>query len=274
MLSKPGTISACLVVYNEEAVIERCLLSIRGLVDEIIIVHDGECSDQTLVIAKRYTDKVFVRDHAGMMEAHLVFAFEQATSEWLFRIDADEFVDKEDFVKIKEAVSEKEVSALILKWEMWDGQRVIEFPGLQKMCLVRRDHFHYCGIPHENGFVDGGVKKIDVYLHHRPAYNNIVWSSFMRKARKWVPVHVTYFFPEETKFDCFNTDSTSWIETTKYVRKHLWYYQILEPFKMALGQLKNGLWKNHYGWQVVFERYVYYVMLYRGVYKKQKLIAK
>ena len=118
MPSSKGTISACLVVYNEEAVIERCLQSIKGQVDEIIVVHDGPCADKTLEIAKRYTDKIFVRDHAGVMEAHLVFAFQQAQSEWLFRIDADEFLDVEGFLKIKEAIRSDVTDALILNWEM------------------------------------------------------------------------------------------------------------------------------------------------------------
>lgn len=45
------SISACLVVRNEEAVIERCLESLAGVVDEIVLVHDGECEDRTLEIA-------------------------------------------------------------------------------------------------------------------------------------------------------------------------------------------------------------------------------
>ena len=44
------TISACLVVYNEEKVIRQCLDSIKGFVDEIILVHDGQCTDKTLVM--------------------------------------------------------------------------------------------------------------------------------------------------------------------------------------------------------------------------------
>ena len=50
----PGTISACVVAHNEEAVIERCLASLDGVVDEIIFVHDGECRDRSLEIAERH----------------------------------------------------------------------------------------------------------------------------------------------------------------------------------------------------------------------------
>ena len=51
-------ISACLIVKNEEAVLERCLDSIRDLVEEIIIVDTGS-TDRTKEIAANYTEKVY-----------------------------------------------------------------------------------------------------------------------------------------------------------------------------------------------------------------------
>lgn len=274
MSESKGKISVCVVVYNEEAVIEQCLKSIKGLADEIIIVHDGECKDNTLTIARKYTDKIFVREHVGMMEAHLVFALKQAHGEWVLRIDADEFIDQIDFQKIKKAIGEDATDGIIFKWEMWDGEKTIIFPGLQKMCLVRREHFHYCGIPHENGTVDGKVSKLDVFLHHRPTYNNISWSNFLRKSNKWIPVHASYYFPEKILFECFNNNAEEWKKHAGLVRKYLWLFLLLDPVKMVLGQLKNGLWKSKYGIMVVMERYIYFVRLYLEIYKiKKNLIA-
>ena len=51
------TISLCMIVKNEEAVLGRCLESIKDMVDEIIIVDTGSM-DNTKNIAKRYTDKI------------------------------------------------------------------------------------------------------------------------------------------------------------------------------------------------------------------------
>lgn len=51
-------ISLCMIVRNEEAVLARCLDSIRDEVDEIIIVDTGS-SDNTKEIAARYTDKIY-----------------------------------------------------------------------------------------------------------------------------------------------------------------------------------------------------------------------
>ncbi len=44
-----ATSSACLVVWNGEDEIRGCLESIKKVVDEIIVVHDGPCSDRKKV---------------------------------------------------------------------------------------------------------------------------------------------------------------------------------------------------------------------------------
>ena len=48
MVNKINRISACTIVFNEEKKIRPCLKSLQGCVDEIIVIHDGKCSDKTL----------------------------------------------------------------------------------------------------------------------------------------------------------------------------------------------------------------------------------
>lgn len=50
------SVSLCMIVKNEEDVLECCLESAVGLVDEIIIVNTGS-TDRTRKIAARFTDK-------------------------------------------------------------------------------------------------------------------------------------------------------------------------------------------------------------------------
>lgn len=267
-----NTISACLVIFNEGKVLDKCLSSLKGLADEIIVVHDGECADDSLEIARRYTDKIFVRPHVGMMEAHLVFAYEQANCDWLLRIDADEYFDQEDQGKIKDLLNSDKFNGYIFKWEMWNGRQPVYFRGLEKMCFMRRNKFHYIGIPHATGWVDGQIGRADLFLHHRPKYDNIAWKSFWFKVKslRWVSIHAGYFFPELVEYQCFNAEPSSWLaEADKvkanYLRSVVWY-----PLKNFLGQLKNGLWLSRVGISLACQQYVYYFLLYLLVWKMSK----
>lgn len=52
------TISLCMIVKNEEMNLKRCLDSVAGLVEEIVIVDTGS-TDRTVEIASEYTSKVY-----------------------------------------------------------------------------------------------------------------------------------------------------------------------------------------------------------------------
>ena len=257
-------ISACLVVYNEEKVIRQCLNSIKDLVDEIIVVHDGECFDKTLEIVKEYTDNIFTREHVGIAEPHRTFALLQASGDWILQIDGDEYLDKVDHVRIREIVANcpSGVDGYIFKWEMWNGRRAIQLKGIQKMCLFRKKNFGFQGIPQEAGHVKGKVMKVDIYIHHRPLYNNVSWRHFWRKAKKWVPIHAKYYFPELVRYECFNTSVDCWLNYANRVTAHPLLYLIFYPLKTSLAQFRNGLWSSWVGINLVGQMYVYYFCLH------------
>ena len=94
------TISLCMIVKNEENTLSRCLDSVRGAVDEIIIVDTGS-SDRTVEIAKRYTDKVYGFDWIDDFSAARNFAFSKASSEYCMWLDADDVILKDDFEQLK-----------------------------------------------------------------------------------------------------------------------------------------------------------------------------
>ena len=54
-------LSLCMIVRNEERHIKRCLESVKGLVDEIIIVDTGS-TDNTVSIAKRLGANVYLHE--------------------------------------------------------------------------------------------------------------------------------------------------------------------------------------------------------------------
>lgn len=86
------TISLCMIVKNEEAILKRCLDTIADLVEEIIIVDTGS-TDRTKEIARRYTDKLYDFKWVDDFSKARNFAFSKATQEYIYSADADEVLD-------------------------------------------------------------------------------------------------------------------------------------------------------------------------------------
>ena len=86
------TISCAIVVFNEERNIGECLDTAKWM-DEIIIV-DAFSTDRTVEICKEFTDQIFQRPWNGFGEQKN-FAIHQATSDWVFILDADERISPE-----------------------------------------------------------------------------------------------------------------------------------------------------------------------------------
>lgn len=85
-------ITATIIGFNEEDNLERCLDSVKDFVQEIIFV-DSYSTDQTISIARQFTDKVFERKFTGYTEQKN-YADSKATNDWVLNIDCDEVVSK------------------------------------------------------------------------------------------------------------------------------------------------------------------------------------
>ncbi|MFS0688511.1 glycosyltransferase [Sporosarcina sp. 179-K 8C2 HS] len=93
-------LSICIIMKNEEKVLERCLDSISGIADEIVIVDTGS-NDDSKKIAYRYTDKIFDFKWENDFSKARNYAASKAKGDWIFVIDADEYVDRTAFRKLK-----------------------------------------------------------------------------------------------------------------------------------------------------------------------------
>ncbi len=94
-------ISLCMIVKNEERVLNRCLKSIADLMDEIIIVDTGS-TDQTKEIARKYTENIYDFEWKDDFSAARNFAFSKATKDYIYSADADEVMDEENRKKFRD----------------------------------------------------------------------------------------------------------------------------------------------------------------------------
>ncbi|MEG0237093.1 MAG: glycosyltransferase family 2 protein [Cetobacterium sp.] len=107
-------ISLCMIVKNEEKYLERCLNSVKNIVDEIVIVDTGS-SDKTVEIAKKFTNRIYFYKWHNDFAAARNFSFSKATNNYIMWLDADDifsenqstlFLERkkklyEDFIRIK-----------------------------------------------------------------------------------------------------------------------------------------------------------------------------
>lgn len=82
-------LSVCMVVRDEEQDLPRCLESVRGLADEIVIVDTGS-QDQTVTIAKRFGAIVHESPWHNDFAAARNRSLELASGDWILVLDADE----------------------------------------------------------------------------------------------------------------------------------------------------------------------------------------
>ncbi len=94
------TVSLCMIVKNEEAVLARCLDSVKDLADEIIIVDTGS-RDSTKEIARRYTEHVFDFVWTDDFAAARNFSFSKAGSMYCMWLDADDVILPADLAQMQ-----------------------------------------------------------------------------------------------------------------------------------------------------------------------------
>lgn len=205
----PIDVSACVVARNEAALIERCLASLEGVVDEIVFVHDGECEDATLDIAEQHGCRTYVLPLSGHAEAATIFAFEQARGEWILSLDADEYLSCSLREHLRELVADEQVNGYELLWRMWNGTRYITAKGPYKLALYRRSRLHALGVHHSAEWVDPPVRRVQLQLEHRPAYNNFALRTMLTKWRRSAKIQACQFLTAFDEIPKFNWDHES-----------------------------------------------------------------
>lgn len=100
-------ISAVIITFNEEKNIGRCLASIQGIVDEIIII-DSFSTDNTKEICLKYNVRFIEQTWLGYSESKN-YGNSLALNPWILSLDADEELS----AKLRESILEKKYEGFI-----------------------------------------------------------------------------------------------------------------------------------------------------------------
>ena len=166
-------ISATIIAKNEELTIERCLESLDGIADEIIVVVDATSSDRTAEICRQHGCKVVERTFAGF-GAQRQYATSLTRYRYILSLDADEVLSpflQENIRKHKEEGLTHRVyrfsrmnfycdTAVLhsgwypdyqirlfdksyAQWNLGDVFEKVEFPGSLRPQIIEGDILHY-----------------------------------------------------------------------------------------------------------------------------------
>lgn len=161
-------LSVIVICRNEALHIERCLQSVHGWADEIVVIDSGS-TDGTLEICKRYTEHVHSFDWPGF-GPQKNRALARAKGRWILSLDADEWVPAPLAQEIQTAIQNTHVSGYWIKRHSffcghlllhgdWSNDRVLR--------LFQKSHAQFSNdVIHERVLLEGNTQTLKEVLKH------------------------------------------------------------------------------------------------------------
>lgn len=169
-------ISVAIATHNEESSIGECLESVCKWANEIVVV-DGDSTDDTVEIAKKYNARIYSAKNESMFHINKQKALDKCTHDWILQLDADEVVTLE-LKKAIENVIHKDSpkydslvngywlprkNLFLTRYLMKGGQ----FPDYSLRLYRRGKGKLPCKSVHEQAIVEGETKYLSVPLLHK-----------------------------------------------------------------------------------------------------------
>jgi glycosyltransferase involved in cell wall biosynthesis len=202
------SISAVIITYNEERNIERCLSSLSGIVDEIIVV-DSFSTDKTAAICENFGVRCITNPFEGHIQQKN-FAISCASFDWILSLDADEALSEDLRSSIMNIKNQPDFMGYDMnrltnycgKWVKYCGW----YPDT-KVRLVNRNFAKWTGVnPHDRleminkeptGFLKGDILHYSYYtrqdhLNQIEYFGNIASKELFVKGIKSSWIKISY----------------------------------------------------------------------------------
>lgn len=269
-------ISVISVVHNEEKLIKRCLDSVKNIADEILIMHDGLCKDNTIKICKEYTNKIFMNKiNVGLPGPLIPEMIRRAKGPWILKVDADEFLSPELEKNIRKLIQNPKADAYTFRWLLWDGKKHITKNWPTKMALYRKSKVSSFGFPHwDDPTVNGNIIKSNYKLEHRPKRSPIpsLKEILSRGLKKYGRLHAEYTLKPFEEFDSFQYPRKDFPLYFRFRRKFPLISAVPLTFAAFFKTLfVGGAWKEGYpAFNEAAQSFLYYPYVGYLVHKLKK----
>jgi len=159
-----------MITKNVQKTVENSLLSVKNLVDEIIVVDDSS-SDNTVEIAKKHGAKVFIHKEESLGKQR-AYGLNKATNDWVLTLDSDEIISPKLKAEIKSKVKSErlKIEGFYIPFQNHFLGRPIKFGGesYKKLILFNKNKVKIDPLlVHEKFIVRGetGILKNKI-IHH------------------------------------------------------------------------------------------------------------
>lgn len=148
-MTQTPSLGLCMIVKNEEKMLPGCLDSVKGIVQEIVIVDTGS-SDSTVDIAHRYGANVVCINWEQSFSHARNVALKNAKSDWLLLLDADERLDQQGIPAILNFIVTTDLDGAHLVMHNRIGKDGSGVSVHQALRLLRNNgQYQYVGAIHE-----------------------------------------------------------------------------------------------------------------------------
>ncbi len=160
-------ISLCMIVKNEEEVLERCLSSIKDIVDEIVIVDTGS-TDKTIELAKKFTDRVYSFDWVDDFSKARNYAFSKGSCDYLMWLDADDVILESEKIKLLELKKTSNPKDCYMMRYVTDYDQNYKplFSFYRERIVKNSPLFRWIDPVHEVIIPSGEIEYLDIAVYH------------------------------------------------------------------------------------------------------------
>ena len=181
-------LSLCLIMRDESLMLHKSLTSVAPLCDEIIIVDTGS-KDNSVQIAKEFTDQVYHFQWIDDFSAARNFAQSKSTGKYIMRWDGDCVLD--DPIELQQLKANSFYNKEIIMAKFFaEGKDAGNAISQLSPLIYERQKFHWIGCVHERLFSKiSNSKQIDIYKAMQTSFYNHKEGKDYRYAQNFFLVH-------------------------------------------------------------------------------------
>ncbi len=216
-------ISVCMIVKNEEDVLERILQKAVKFADEIVVVDTGS-SDNTKSIARKYTERVYDYKWCDDFSKARNYSFSLATYEYIMWLDADDYIEDEEINKILLLKDSKgDFDIYMCKYQIaFDENNKPTFEYYRERIVKNSPRFRWRGFVHESIGLSGKITYTDIAIKHKkihpttPRRNLDLYEKHIAKGHR-LNARETFYYARELYFN--NLIDKSITQFNKFLKK-------------------------------------------------------